>query len=1102
MEDEQKTKEQFISELAGLRQRVAELEAADTERVRTEEQLRRSEERYRALYESSRDGIVAANLDGLITECNQPYAEMLGYSREELKRFRCQEITPSKWYAFNEDVFREVMERGYSYEFEQEYIRKDGTVFPISLRTWRIDDEAGNPIGVYSVVRDITERKRAEEALRRAHDELEARVQERTAELAKANEALRAEITERNRAEEALRESEERLRGLFETMAEGVIAIAPDGQIVQANPAAERILGLKRTEIEGRNYVAPEWEILRPDETSMPAEEMAGPQAMKEKRLVKDVVMGTKRPDGSISWINVSAAPLINEAGELEGVVGTFADITERKQAEEVLAHERDLLQALMDNIPDTIYFKDAASRFTRINRAQAQVLGLNDPKEAIGKTDFDFFTPEHARGAYADEQEIVKSGQPLIDKVERIRRADGHIRWVSATKVPIMDQKGRVTGIVGISRDITERKRAEEERERLLVAEHEQRLLAETLAEVALTLTSQTSHSAVLDEILRQAQRIVPCNTANIALLEGDTLRVACWQGYEAFGAEEMISGLVQSLDDLTSDAEVVHSRKPMVIPDTHQDPRWAVFDETAWIRSYLVVPICLRDRVLGLLRLDSDTLGAFSAEDAKRLQPLGNAAAIALENARLFEAERERSTQLGAVAKVAERIASILNLDELLRETVELITQTFGYYYAAIMLLDAEANELVFNVGAGGYAGRTPAGFRQKVKEGMIGWAAHLGKTVWANDVSQEPRYIPAYLSETRSELDVPLKYHDRVIGVLDLQSKELNAFTQHDVMAMETLAGHVAAAIENARLYEETQQRALEQETLREAALALTTALDRNEVIDRILAQLQRVAPYDSASVQLLQGDRLVIIGGRGFPNLPDLLGISFSTDGDNPNSEVIRTQSPFIVEDAPSMYEAFREDPHQQSDIRSWLGVPLLVGERLVGMIALDKREPGFYTQQHARLAEAFAAQAAIAIENARLFEEIEERRLYLEGVLGAAPDAIVTLDAQHRIVEWNPGAEKLFGYSQEEVVGQDIDDLITSPEVLEEAVEFTQVAMGGMEVPPTEAVRCRKDGSPVDVLLAGSPIMVGDELIGTVAVYTDITARVRMEETLR
>jgi len=187
---------------------------------------------------------------------------------------------------------------------------------------------------------------------------------------------------------------------------------------------------------------------------------------------------------------------------------------------------------------------------------------------------------------------------------------------------------------------------------------------------------------------------------------------------------------------------------------------------------------------------------------------------------------------------------------------------------------------------------------------------------------------------------------------------------------------------------------------------------------------------------------------------------------------------------------------------QTVIRSWLGVPMLIGERLVGMIALDKSEPGFYTEEHASLAQTFAAQAAIAIENARLFEEVEKRRVYLEGVLGAAPDAIVTFDAHDQIVEWNPGAEGLFGYSQEEVIGRDIDDLVTGPDVLAEATGFTQMVMGGGEVPPTETVRYRKDGTPVDVIVAGSPILVEGELIGAVAVYTDISQQKRMEEELR
>ena len=120
------------------------------------------------------------------------------------------------------------------------------------------------------------------------------------------------------------------------------------------------------------------------------------------------------------------------------------------------------LLQYLMENMTDNIYFKDAASRFTRINQAQARTLGVDDPQEALGKTDFDFFAAEIAQDAYLDEQGIVKSGRRLVDKVEGIREANGQTRWFSTTKVPITDEGEHVTGIVGISRDITARKRAE----------------------------------------------------------------------------------------------------------------------------------------------------------------------------------------------------------------------------------------------------------------------------------------------------------------------------------------------------------------------------------------------------------------------------------------------------------------------------------------------------------------------------------------------------------------------------------------------------------------------------------------------------------------
>jgi two-component system cell cycle sensor histidine kinase/response regulator CckA len=135
---------------------------------------------------------------------------------------------------------------------------------------------------------------------------------------------------------------------------------------------------------------------------------------------------------------------------------------------------------------------------------------------------------------------------------------------------------------------------------------------------------------------------------------------------------------------------------------------------------------------------------------------------------------------------------------------------------------------------------------------------------------------------------------------------------------------------------------------------------------------------------------------------------------------------------------------------------------------------------------------------------RLQAEIGERRLYLERVLASAPDAIVTLDKQHKIREWNQGAEKLFGYSVEEAVGHDLDELISgsNPKTFREAISLTQQVLAGEPVPPTEVTRYRKDGTPVDAILAGSPVLHGGELIGVVATYTDITGRKHAEEALR
>jgi PAS domain S-box-containing protein len=188
--------------------------------------------------------------------------------------------------------------------------------------------------------------------------------------------------------------------------------------------------------------------------------------------------------------VEIFGVPLVID-GELRGFLALYQDITERKRAEaelvryaedlevskaaqeehtkelarlvEELAQERDLLGTVMDNLPDYIFYKDCESRFVRTNPAHAKALGLSDPRQAVGKTDFDFFSQEEAEAYFRDEQQVIARGQPLIGKVEKVSQPDGQLQWRLTTKVPVRDTQGRVTGLVGIARDITERMQAEE---------------------------------------------------------------------------------------------------------------------------------------------------------------------------------------------------------------------------------------------------------------------------------------------------------------------------------------------------------------------------------------------------------------------------------------------------------------------------------------------------------------------------------------------------------------------------------------------------------------------------------------------------------------
>jgi len=306
------------------------------------------------------------------------------------------------------------------------------------------------------------------------------------------------------------------------------------------------------------------------------------------------------------------------------------------------LAESEEKYRIQVEMATDAIFLETVEGRILECNTAGAKMFGYTK-EEIIGLTITDLVPKEFTRTLpkIITEKETTKGKfLPRINK-----KKDGTIFPTEiATRLINIGDKPRLIAYI---RDITQRKRAEKKRKSLLTKEREQHLKVDTLAKVTLILTSKLSLSAVLKEVLRQVKRLVPYSACNIFLIEKGGLSNVHSVGYDKYGGKKFVTNFNYPVDKLSLEKEVIKSAKPLLISDTHQDPRWIIFKETSWIRSHLFIPICLGNKVIGLLNLDDYTPGKFVKDDIKKLQPLANAAAIALENARLFEEVRKEITE-----------------------------------------------------------------------------------------------------------------------------------------------------------------------------------------------------------------------------------------------------------------------------------------------------------------------------------------------------------------------------------------------------------------------------------------------------------------------
>ncbi len=263
------------------------------------------------------------------------------------------------------------------------------------------------------------------------------------------------DITDRKRAEQAAQESEAVYFALVESLPLSLVRKNLAGEIVFGNQMFCETLGRPLEELLGKT----DFDLYAPD---LARKYVADDQSVLSSGEVMHDVEQHRLPDGRQMYVEVVKGPVRDPQGTINGVQVMFWDVTKRKHAEDALERERNLLQTLIDHIPDLIFVKDAAGKFVVANSALLGILGAANREEVLGKTDFDFLSRELAEKYWADDQRVIRTGRPLIEREETTLDPEGHELWLLTTKVPLQDGQNGVNGLVGIARDITNRKRAE----------------------------------------------------------------------------------------------------------------------------------------------------------------------------------------------------------------------------------------------------------------------------------------------------------------------------------------------------------------------------------------------------------------------------------------------------------------------------------------------------------------------------------------------------------------------------------------------------------------------------------------------------------------
>jgi len=709
---------------------------------------------------------------------------------------------------------------------------------------------------------------------------------------------------------------------------------------------------------------------------------------------------------------------------------------------------------------------------------------------------------PDDSAGVQRDLEAYFSGAAPVFRNEHRLLCKDGTYKWIlDQGKIIQWTDDGKPLRMIGTHHDIDERKRAEEA---LRASEEQYRFITASISDVIWTLDVEAQRFTYVSPVVKRLrgytaeevmaqpmdQALTPEHAARIRQLLAEQLPIFL-DDEEAGRTRSFIEEVQQPCKDGTLAWTEILARLV-------RNPRTGCIEVHGVTRD-----ISERKRAEEALRqsrtLLEQTIQAL--EDRERfLAMLNDVTYVALDTPDLY-------TMLQALA---DRLGELFHADSCYITLWDEATQTVIPTAAYGPLRDTYSKE------------QPIVQAQAQPREGTMTESVLLaGHTLVAEDVFNTPYLSPRIAAQypAHSMIGLPLIAGVRKLGAALIAYDTPHQFTADEIARAEQTAQQISLAVAKSLLLRESQSLWQEAETLRAAALTLTSALDHDEVMDRILAQLQQVVPYDTASVQLLRERPdegkpwLEIVGGRGFTNWEEIIGVTFDPEQtDNPNFEVIRSRAPFIVDDGPAVYAGFHQSPHAEAGIRSWLGAPMFVGDRLIGMITLDKIEPRFYTPEHARLAETFAAQAAVAIENARLYQalrdhagQLEAQNLELRKLTLAIEQSgsIIEITDTAGVIQYvNPRFEEVTGYTAREMLGQDHSRLYSGEQdadfyrVLWDTIRSGQIWRG-------EFRNRRKDGTLYWESSTIAPVQdATGQTTNYIAIKEDITARKEAEEALR